>query len=53
MNHKYEYLIDKAVHITEGLLNDYGLRGWELVQVIQQQSGIIKVIFKREKEETK
>ena len=53
MNHKYEYLIDKTTHVTEPLLNEYGSRGWELVQVIQQPSGIIKIIFKREKEETK
>ena len=53
MSHKYEYLIDKAIHITEKLLNEYGSRGWELVQVIQQPSGIIKTIFKREREETK
>ena len=48
MNHKYEYLIDKTTHVTEPLLSEYGSRGWELVQVIQQQKGI-KMIFKREK----
>ena len=53
MKHQYEYLIYETTHVTEKLLNEYGSRGWELVQVIQQPSGIIKTIFKREREGAK
>ena len=53
MRPQYEYKFAETSHVTEGELNYYGESGWELVQVFQQPSGIIKVIFKREKEETK
>ena len=47
MRPKYEYVIKETGHVTEKELNYYGELGWELVQVIQQPSGVIKMIFKK------